>query len=86
MKTPNREMQERVFGYYTEEPPPENSIKAKAYELLADPLATDEQIEILVQSWKRKNAAIQENIITPLIEEQARREVKTNAGNCRQEN
>ena len=47
MKIPNREIQERVFGYYTEEQPPENSLKAKAYELLANSLSTDNQIKIL---------------------------------------
>ncbi len=52
MKMPTRETQERVFGYYTEELPTENSFKAKAYELLSQNL-TDEQIEILAQTWKR---------------------------------
>ena len=73
MKIPSREIQERVFGFYTEELPPKNTLKAKAYELLTNPLSTDRQIEMLAQSWKRKDAAIEENIVKPLIEEQARR-------------
>ena len=68
MKIPNREIQERVFGYYTEELPPEGSIKAKAYELLAHPQVTDEQIEILAQTWKRMDTTIEEKIIKPSIE------------------
>jgi hypothetical protein len=68
MKIPSKEIQERVFGYYTEELPPEGSIKAKAYELLTDPLLT----ETLAETWKRMNAAIEWNIVKPSVERTSR--------------
>lgn len=73
MKIPSREIQERVFGYYTEEVPPAGSFKAKVYELLANPLISSKQIEELAQANKRMDSAIEQGIIKPLIEEQARR-------------
>ncbi len=58
MKIPSREIQEKVFGYYTDEQPPENSFKATAYKFLTNPLTTKEQIERLSQSWKRQSPAL----------------------------
>lgn len=68
MKIPSREIQEKVFGHYSEEIPPEGSIKAKAYEILADPRVTDEMIEGLKQTFQKINNTIQEKIINPSIE------------------
>jgi hypothetical protein len=67
MKIPSRELQERVFGFYTEELPPEGSVKSKVYEALNQDL-TDEQIEVLAQTFKRMTDVIQKKIIKPIIE------------------
>ncbi|MDQ3748007.1 MAG: hypothetical protein M3367_03165 [Acidobacteriota bacterium] len=66
MKIPNREIQERVFGYYTEELPPEGSFKAKVYELLNQGLE-DELFEILTQTWSRKMDDLPESEIRYLL-------------------
>lgn len=70
MKIPNREIQERVFGYYTEELPPEGSLKAKAYELLCH--ASERHIEMMAQTFRRMNRTIEERIVKPSIERTAK--------------
>ncbi|HEX8287290.1 MAG TPA: hypothetical protein VF556_04805 [Pyrinomonadaceae bacterium] len=67
MEIPSRELQERVFGYYTEELPPEGSVKAKVYAAVNEDL-TDEQIEILAQTFKRMSDVIKEKVIKRIIE------------------
>ena len=67
MKIPSRELQERVFGFYTDELPPEGSVKAKVYAALNEDL-TDEQIDTLAQTFKRMNDVIKEKVIKPIIE------------------
>lgn len=70
MKIPSRELQIRVFGFYTEEEPPEGSIKAKVYAALNEDL-TEEQIETLAQTFKRIHRAVQEKIINTIVEKKA---------------
>jgi len=71
MQIPSYELQKRIFGYATDELPPEGSFKAKVYDALNQGL-NDGQIEKIAQSWKRIQDVTQCELINPIVEKQAR--------------